>query len=271
MRKFGAILAATIAMVFAVLSPAMASVVTVTGVGATYEEAVNDAKRNAVQQSVGTALKSETAVQDLELIADVIKTRTQGYITSFDVLKKSKKDGAYYVEAKVDVSDNPDSTLMKDAYMVMSLSDPKIAVVIEYYGGAAGYEKFPTMTKAAIREELIRRGFTHIIDDAAVADYVITGKLTVNKAKSIKLPSWGSIGSDEVKMLDTGLAGTSASLDGKIKKRTTGAIVGEFRTMENNIAAADNEIETRAVESMAQKAAQDVRKIFNREAAKAFY
>ena len=238
------------------LSVAQAEVVTVTGYGADENSAINDAKRNAVSQVVGTVLKSQTEVQKLTLVMDAIKTRTQGYITHF-----------------VDVSSEPNSSLMKDVELVMSLNDPGIAVVVEYYGDDGGetFKKYPAMTAAAIREELIQRGFTHVLDSTNNAEYVILGKLTVNKSQAIKLPSWGSIGSDEYKKVDTGLSKTTATLDCKIKKIKTNEVIGEFHVSGDSMSASENDIQTPAVSKMASSAAQEVRKIFNREASKAFY
>ena len=255
------------------LSVAQAEVVTVTGYGADENSAINDAKRNAVSQVVGTVLKSQTEVQKLTLVMDAIKTRTQGYITHFEIINKNKDKDGVKVQAKVDVSSEPNSSLMKDVELVMSLNDPGIAVVVEYYGDDGGetFKKYPAMTAAAIREELIQRGFTHVLDSTNNAEYVILGKLTVNKSQAIKLPSWGSIGSDEYKKVDTGLSKTTATLDCKIKKIKTNEVIGEFHVSGDSMSASENDIQTPAVSKMASSAAQEVRKIFNREASKAFY
>ena len=260
-------------LIISIAKPASAEFVTVIGYGVDEKSAINDAKRNAVEQVVGTVLKSVSKAEDLELVMDLIKTRTQGYVNHFEILSKTKDKNNVTIKAKVDVSSEPNSSLMKDVELVMALNDPKIVVAIDYYGDddSETYKKYPTMTSAAIREELIKCGFTHVMDSSNNADYVIVGNLTVKKSQPIKLPNWASIGNDEYKTVDTGLSKTMATLDCKIKKLATNEIIGEFHVAGDSMSASENDIQTPAVSKMASKAAQEVKKMFNREASKAFY
>ena len=251
---------------------AFAEVVTVTGYGADEAAAVNDAKRNAVEQVVGTVLKSKSTMQDLELVKDIVKTRTQGYVNSFEMISKKKEGTNVSIKAKVDVSSEPNSALLKDIDMVMSLNDPVMAVTVDYYGDDNGnLKKYPEMTAAAIHEELVKSGFTHIIDHPEDTEYMIIGNLTVNKAKAIKLPNWSSIGDDEFKTVDTGFSKTTASLDCKIKRTKTNEIIGKFHVSGDNMASSNDDVNTPAVSAMASKAAKEVKKILAREASKTFY
>ena len=263
-----------LAMIFISLTKSVsAETVTVTGYGIDEQSAINDAKRNAVEQVVGTVLKSRSEAQNLEFVMDIIKTRTQGYVTHFEILSKTKDRSNVTIKAKVDVSSEANSSLMKDVELVMMLNDPKIAVEVDYYADDDSeiYKKYPVMTKAAIREELIKCGFTHVMDSTNDVDYIIIGNLTVKKSQPIKLPSWANIGNDEYKTVDTGLSKTMATLDCKIKKVSSNEIIGEFHVAGENMSASDNDVQTPAVSQMASKAAQEVKKVFNREASKAFY
>ena len=247
--------------------------VTVVGYGIDERSAINDAKRNAVEQVVGTVLKSKSEAQNLEFVMDVIKTRTHGYINRFEILSKTKDGENVEIKAKIDVSSEPSSSLMKDVELVMSLNDPKIAVVIDYYGddGSEIYKKYPVMTTSAIREELIKCGFSHVMDSANDVDYIIVGNLTVKKTQPIKLPNWSNIGGDNYNTVDTGLSKTIATLDCKIKKRITNEVIGEFHAAGDSMSSSENDIQTQAVSKMALISAQEVKKVFNREASKAFY
>lgn len=253
--------------------PVLAESVIVNGYGTDEQSAIIDAKCNAVEQVVGTILKSKSEAKDLELVMDSIKTRTQGYINHFEIISKNKEGDNVAIKAKVDVSSEPNSSLMNDVELVMSLNDPKIAVTIDYYAddGGENYKKYPVITAMAIREELIKHGFTHVMDSIDDVDYVIIGNLTVNKSQAIKLPNWANIGDNEYKKVDTGLSKTTATLDCKIKKVTTDEIIGEFHVSGDNMSSSDNEIQMGAVSKMALTATQEVRKIFNREASKAFF
>ena len=251
---------------------ANAQIVTVNGSGTNEAAAIKDAKRSAVEEVAGTVVKAASKTQNFKLIMDVIETRSQGYVTSFEIINKRKNNGLYEVTAKVDVSAEPNSALMKDIEVVMNLNDPRLSVVTEYYGNdnSENTKQHLTMISAAIRQELINRGFTHVVDNSNDVDYIIFSNLKVNKAQSIKLPNWNHISDDELKIVDTGLSKTTASLECKIKKVDTNEIIGEFSLAANNIGNSNNDIQTVAVNQIAQNAAQQVRLIFNREASKVF-
>ena len=251
-----------------------AEVVTVNGYGTDEAAAVNDAKRNAVEQVVGTFLKSISAMQDLELVTDTVKSRTQGYVNSFEIISRKKDGDNVSIKAKVDVSSEPNSALMKDIELVMSLNDPKMTVVVEYYNDndSSTLEQHKNIVKAAVREELTKIGFTHILDSTLNAEYIIIGNLTVQKNQAIKLPDWSSIGnSGAMKTNETGLSKTTASLDCKIKRVATDEVIGEFRVSEKSMSSSENDIQTQAVSKMAEQAAKEVKKILSREASKVFY
>ena len=263
---------ATLAAIFFITSSAAAQVVTVQGSGISEDAAIKDAKRTAVEKVLGTAIHSKSMTVDFELIFDAIQTRTAGYVTSCEVVKKKSSGGLVNVTARVDVSDEPNSALMKDVELVMTLNDPRLGVVVEYYGDDGGelYKKYPAQVEAAIREELLKRGFTHVVDARGEVDYVVVGRLTVSKAQEIKLPNWRNISGDEFKTLDTGLARSTATLDCKIKKIDTDEVIGEFHASCDGADAVGNEVSATAVNLLATNSAQEVRGLLSREASKVF-
>ena len=267
-KKF---LVATAAMFF-ISTSASAQVVTVQGSGVSESAAIKDAKRAAVEKVIGTRIQSDSLMVDLELVYDAVQSRSAGYVTSCEVLKKNSNGGLIEITARVNVSDEPDSALMKDVELVMTLNDPRLGVHMEYYGDDGGetLKKYPVQVEAAIREELIKRGFTHVVDRKGDVDFVIVGNLTVEKARDVKLPSWNKIGGDDFKLLDTGLSRSVASVDCKIKKADTDEVVGEFQARGDGMDATGNEISQQAVTLMAKEAAQQVRGILSREASKVF-
>lgn len=258
---------------FALSTPlASAEVVTVNGAGVSETAAINDAKRNAVEQIVGTAIKSRSTAIDMELVFDAIESRTQGYVNSCEVLSKSTSGGTVNVTARVDVSAEPNSALMKDVEVVMNLNDPRLAVVIEHYGDDGGdiYRRNAERCAAAIREELVKRGFTHVVDNPKNIDYVILGNLSVSKPREIKIPSWGGISSGTPTSVETLLSRSEAIMDCKIKRVDTDEIIGEAHSSGENIGVEDGGLDNQAVAKLATKSAQEVRNIFNREARKIF-
>ena len=248
------------AMLIFMNTSASAQIVTVQGSGVSESAAIKNAKRIAVEQVIGTRIKSNSLMIDSELVFDAVQSRSAGYVTSCEILKKNSSSGLIEITARIDVSDEPGSALMKDIELVMTLNDPRIGVVVEHYGDDGGeiFKKYPVQVEAAIREELLKRGFTHVVDARGEVDYVIVGRLTVGKAQEIRLPNWRNINDDEFKTLDTGLSRSRAELDCKIKK------FGE------STEATGNEVSGQAVRIMASDAAQQVKGILSREASKVF-
>lgn len=259
-------------IIFSVAAPvANAEVVTVHGTGISETAAIQDAKRNVVEQVVGTYLKSESVLQDLELLSDTVSTRTQGYVTSCKVISKKNSGGTINILAQVDVSSEPGSALMKDIEVVMNLHDPRLAVVTEHYGDDGGetFKRYAVMCSAAIREELSKRGFTHVVENPVNVDYVIVGNLTVGKAQAVTIPNFADISNPNFAQVETGLTKNEALMDCRIKKTDTDEIIGEFHATGSNIGAG-GELDNQAVAKLAMNAAQEVRTIFNREASKVF-
>lgn len=269
--KWKKILAVAVAM-FSIYAPvANAEVVTVNGTGISQDAAIQDAKRNAVEKVVGTAIHAESGTQDFELVYDAINSRTQGYVKSCKVISSKKVDGSIEIIAQVDVSSEPGSELMKDVEVVMSLKDPRLAVVTEHYGDDGGetFRRYAEMCSSAIREELVKRGFTHVVDKPINVDYIIVGNLTVSKGRAVTIPNWNDLTKPQMTQMDTGLTKNEALMDCKIKKADTDEIIGEFHATGSNIGAA-GELDNKAVVNLAGKAAQEVRTLFNREASKVF-
>ncbi len=260
------------ATIFSLYSPnASAEVVTVQGIGITQDAAISDAKRNAVEKVIGTFLKAESQMQDLELVYDAVNTRTQGYVNSCKVISSKKVEGNVEITAQVDVSAEPNSQLMKDVELVMNLNDPRLAVVTEHYGDDGGetFRRYAEMCNSAIREELVKRGFTHVVDKPINIDYIIVGNLTVSKGRAVTIPNWNDLTNPKMTQVETGLTKNEALIDCKIKKADTDEIIGEFHATGSNVGAA-GELDNQAVVKLAGNAAQEVRKIFNREASKVF-
>jgi len=79
-------------------STSAATEITVVGVGsilandlgAARDQAIEDGMRKAVQQALGTNLKSETLVENFQLVEDRILTWSAGYVKKYEILKEGK-------------------------------------------------------------------------------------------------------------------------------------------------------------------------------------
>jgi hypothetical protein len=75
-----------------------ATEITVVGVGsilnndaaAARDQAIDDAMRKAVQQALGTFIKSETLVQNYQLVDDRILSWSAGYVKKYDIVREGK-------------------------------------------------------------------------------------------------------------------------------------------------------------------------------------
>ena len=83
------------------------AVVEAKGVGLTREDALQDAYRNAVSQAVGVSVSSETKVENFIVLQDAISTRSQGYITKYDVIKEIPFPERFEIYIKATVSLSP--------------------------------------------------------------------------------------------------------------------------------------------------------------------
>lgn len=83
------------------------AVVEAKGVGLIREDALQDAYRNAVSQAVGVSVTSETKVENFIVLQDAISTRSQGYITKYDVIKEIPFPDRFEIYIKATVSLDP--------------------------------------------------------------------------------------------------------------------------------------------------------------------
>ena len=80
--------------------------VTVTGMGMSKDEAVNDALRKAVEEAAGTFIYSQSESKDFALIRDTVLVRSAGFVQSRQVLsaKENPVEGTWEVRVKAVVS-----------------------------------------------------------------------------------------------------------------------------------------------------------------------
>lgn len=101
------------------------------------EEAIRNAKRNAVEQGIGTFVASQTIVEKHKLISDKIFTKTDGYVKSYTKLS-GKQDGEIYtvtIKAIVKCGDLKND-LIAIGILKQQLKNPTIMVIgIEKFSG----------------------------------------------------------------------------------------------------------------------------------------
>ena len=108
-RRRGLFFLFTGIMVFSFLSTAAwAMETTAIGEGQTRQEAINNGIRVAVEQALGTLVKSDTQVSQGKLIWDRIASASAGYVKKYDVLAEGKDpvSDVYKVKLAVTLDDH---------------------------------------------------------------------------------------------------------------------------------------------------------------------
>lgn len=164
-RKWNWVLA-ILGSVFWLQTVFAAEAVTVTGFGADREEALRDAMRLAVERAVGTAIVSETLVQNAAIVQDEIYTKAQGVVQSYTILSEGQMGEQYKVTAAVTVDSTPGSPLMRKLERILLAKDPRIAVVV--LNGDLG--TVDAASEGAIIEGLTEYGFTRVLDAEVIAN-----------------------------------------------------------------------------------------------------
>lgn len=109
------------------------STVLVEGYGNTRDEALLDARREAVAQGVGVLLTSETEVNNFILQKDVVLTKIMGSVKNVTILEERKRDkDTYYVKIKAVISEESiKRDLMALQILLSSMDYPRILVLLK--------------------------------------------------------------------------------------------------------------------------------------------
>ncbi len=127
----------------AAASAAAANVIETQGISFTSrEDALRQAQRAAVEQAVGVYVESRTEMENFEVKKDAIFSRTQGYITRYEVLDEQAAGEQYTVKIRAQVSmDKIKDDLMAMKILLESMAHPKVMILVdETHASAPGME-----------------------------------------------------------------------------------------------------------------------------------
>ncbi len=129
--------------------------------------ALDSAQRNAVEETVGTLIESDTLVQNNVLIRDEVYEKTYGYIESYKVLEIKEIDNVMYAEIEAFVGvDMIEDNLMGMGILLGRMNMPRIAVLVTDTNGNLNYA-FNT----ELEKNMSKKGFTFV--DAETLENVI--------------------------------------------------------------------------------------------------
>jgi len=115
------------------VNPLMAETVVTEGLYPTsYDSAVRNAQRTAVEQVAGVYVTSKTEIENFMLKKDLLLSRTQGYVKSFSIIEKDRRQEIFYVKIRADVSNEKiKDDLLALKIILESLDRPKLMVLID--------------------------------------------------------------------------------------------------------------------------------------------
>ncbi len=144
--------------------------VTVVGVSETFEdkarardEALRDAYRRAIEKGAGIHIKSETDMENLVVIMDVVKANAEGYVKKWKIDDEgTRPDGFYYVTMTAEVIKGIINKEDKDALRIAInlMGNPRFIVLIEETN--LGKKPLFSTLDAVLTESLTDYGYYNI-------------------------------------------------------------------------------------------------------------
>lgn len=138
------------------------------GYGQTHELALKDAMRNAVEQTVGIVIGSETLIQNFALVSDKILSKSLGFVSSYELLQeKQEQDGEWEISILAQVDEIVDA-LIADEFAVRTLLEfmqkPRVMVLLAEQNLE---DSESTVAETAVTSTLLDLGFD-VVDRNAV-------------------------------------------------------------------------------------------------------
>jgi hypothetical protein len=220
------------------------------------EDALRQAMRLAVEQAVGVFVHSETEVENFELKKDKILSRTQGYVTSYTLLKEEKVDDVIKVVIRATISlDKIKDDLLAMKILLDSMERPKVMILIKEQllsadktTGSATDQMGMRIAETEMSSLLVDKGFD-LVDKAqleAVKNLdqrrqALAGNTVAAKSLGLSLGAQyvilgKAVAQDSGEAYPgTGLRSIQASLQAKVIQTQTGLILGSV--VKNGVAA----------------------------------
>jgi len=89
----------------------------VKGTGPDRTQAIEDAKRNAVEQALGAVVSGITEMRNFEVIKDIVQSRADGYVANYSVIEETPFPDRFEVKIAANVTKSP---LQADAKSLQS-------------------------------------------------------------------------------------------------------------------------------------------------------
>lgn len=138
------------------------------GTGGDRTAAIRDAQRNAVEQFCGVFIKGQTEVDKFQLVRDVILSKTEGFISSYEILHESLNGNNYRVKIAATIPIRSMQQALR-AYSILykEIGYPKIMVVIDETSSNKGKQEVlkASALQTSMENALIKKGFMVVAKD----------------------------------------------------------------------------------------------------------
>lgn len=130
--------------------------------GSARRQALNNALRDAVKQSVGLFIDSQTEVKNWAVIRDEIYSSSRGFVTGYKVLRDEKKDGTWHIEIDAEVSSGDIKSKLSELRILhQKMGNKRLMVIYQPIHPEAIDQKHTAVTAALseIQTSLLESGF----------------------------------------------------------------------------------------------------------------
>jgi hypothetical protein len=172
------------------------------------EEAIEAARRDAVEQVMGVFISSESEMKNFDLVKDEVLSKTQGFVKRSKVVKEGRDGPMFQVTIEAEVSKGAFLKEMNDSLegLYRRVGKPRVMLVIQERADNSGAGL--NAAEKEIRKILLAQGFTFVdpkvLTRAQMADLEARGK-DVDKDTLIRLGQ-----STKAEILITGQSRTSS-------------------------------------------------------------
>lgn len=212
------------------------------------EDAVRQAQRLAVEEAVGVFIQSETEVENFVLKKDKILSRTQGYVTRYELLSQERAGDTIEVKIEATISlEKIKDDLIAMKILLESMERPKLMVLIdEDYTSMddlgmhiAGTELAAQLGKKGF--ELVDKAQLEAVRDIAQKQQALAGNTAAAASMGLQLGAQYVIVGKAVAqdageaVPGTGLKSVQVSLQLQVIQAQTASVIGS--TVQNGVAA----------------------------------
>lgn len=169
------------------------------------DQALLDAKIRAVEEHLGSYIKSQTKMVDYEIQYDIIEQRIEGFVSKYKILKENIEDKSYKVVIKATVKEKRIDMEIENLVSLLSYKkDPKFLIVSKEPSIVA------SIFETQIKQELLRRDID-VVDITKIKN----GYSELINKKNNLIP-YSRLGIDYVVFLDIAQQNLTTSYKGQL-------------------------------------------------------